>query len=934
MHPMDAVWNAEVRAEAGLATSQVSGLVSVDLKAFYELVRHEALVDRALALHFPLPILRAAVRSYRFNRHICHLQAMSEGIASEQGIIAGCSAATSLVKAYYLAPLRSIISSWQAQKFDMALSVYLDDITVSTSRGSADECAAALVFAAEDVVHMVEDELFCTLAPGKTLVVSTSKVAAKTAARKLGILQAVQAVDCGTLLGAQVRQAGRWALPAGRRAPRLRALRMQAARRRHRRAAVFRLRLGGGSSPLFSVGTKAVAGYGAEITGLSETALNKLRSMAMQHWYRGRASNTAYCLLMGDPVLDLATASMRRWASECWRSDLDCHASSRSTLQQLFAGLSALKQPANWRHVRGPLSAASLELSRLGWSWPRPFNFVDHSGQVIDLCSTSPGRLKELISQASRYGFGMQLASSSEEFNGLPVDPAPVHAFLRSKQCTARSAAIVRSLFCRAWHSRTDLKAMGYGVSSSCSFCGQEDTIEHRLWHCAHQPFAAVRARWSADFVAQVAEQPPTMVTRLWCPPVGADLPPPLDGDIFALASGSMLCAGGDWEGIDMNNPQRLPLEPEAGIVRRIIDEHATIYTDGSMIHDGYPLSRRAGWGVAVLAGSGEQLASFFGPVPRSLPQTAPVAEWAAAIVCARLWHQHLSAPLGDCLQVVNATRGLLGGLLFKGSPTATFLRQCVIMFGGQLGMQKVKAHRSLEESEGPADRISIMGNNAADAAAGMASASHPSPSPAEAAICRRQWQFCSADLPLAAAEIAAAWPSTRQLLGGGGRLVWEGCRGVDFRARGGRVGRLARAIVPTADAHNFLPLGGQILCGKCLSRARTWKIANTRSAHEACTGNSIGLTAAMESQQLGHVLAMGIFNGKPQVLCLHCGKHTSTNFQGLSSRCTHPTAKGQEALRRFSRGLHPDPRHHRLRGEAFFRVLGTELQQFSPSHG
>ena len=88
-----------MKAEAKLADKEVSGLISVDLKQFYEEIQHDDLVSRALALRFPLPVLRAAVRGYRFNRHICHMQLMSEAIGVEQGIVAGCSTATSLVKA-------------------------------------------------------------------------------------------------------------------------------------------------------------------------------------------------------------------------------------------------------------------------------------------------------------------------------------------------------------------------------------------------------------------------------------------------------------------------------------------------------------------------------------------------------------------------------------------------------------------------------------------------------------------------------------------------------------------------------------------------------------------------------------------------------------------------------------------------------------------
>ena len=70
--PVDPVWYAEIAAEVGTAEGKVASLVSLDLQAFYEHIRHEDLASRVLSLAFPLGVLRCALRAYRCNRHIVH----------------------------------------------------------------------------------------------------------------------------------------------------------------------------------------------------------------------------------------------------------------------------------------------------------------------------------------------------------------------------------------------------------------------------------------------------------------------------------------------------------------------------------------------------------------------------------------------------------------------------------------------------------------------------------------------------------------------------------------------------------------------------------------------------------------------------------------------------------------------------------------------
>ena len=97
---MYVVWKAETRAEAAHSSKRCAAAVTMDTRKYYEIVQHQQLADRAMALDYPLPCLRAALRGYAMTRYIVHMGASSEGLATRQGIPAGDGFATSLVKAH------------------------------------------------------------------------------------------------------------------------------------------------------------------------------------------------------------------------------------------------------------------------------------------------------------------------------------------------------------------------------------------------------------------------------------------------------------------------------------------------------------------------------------------------------------------------------------------------------------------------------------------------------------------------------------------------------------------------------------------------------------------------------------------------------------------------------------------------------------------
>ena len=356
-------------------------------------------------------------------------------------------------------------------------------------------------------------------------------------------------------------------------------------------------------------------------------------------------------------------------------------------------------------------------------------------------------------------------------------------------------------------------------------------------------------------------------------------------------------------------------------------DGGLALFTDGSAGGHEWPGSKRAGWGVVVLKGE-EKVFQAQGPVPGHLPQTAPSAEWCAAEVAATIWSSHLPNPRGDCKQVVDACGGDPRQQLMRGGSHGGRLRSILQVFGGTMRMDKVKAHRDIAAAEGPEDRIDVFGNNAADEAAKFGAGMHPRPSQHEIREAARSWTLLQ-DLCKVAAEITAVWPPIRSFLQGqragrGGARPGGGKAG---RTAAGRKGSHPDAPIEDEHRHCFASFGGRLLCECCLVPARTWAGAHRRTARERCGGRSEVMWSALTSSDLGHTLAMGVFEGRAVCICLRCGCFSSAKVLGLGKPCPgKPGPHQRYALSLFKRGRHPDQRKREVAGDAFFRV-GAGMQ-------
>ena len=886
--PTSLVYRTAVEAEHAAARGLVVGAVCMDISQFYEHIDHTVLVGRAMALGYPVVPLRGAVRSYRLARYIASGCSVARPVATEKGVVAGDSFATSLVKAYYKAPFETMIFRWSMQKCAAAFDAYLDDITLATSKPSAVAVADELIECAGDVVEVIEQELGARVAAAKTQVVSNNLLVTRHVSRALGVLGPVRTSDPFVLLGVDLVMANRWR-PRARRSQQ--AGRLSAAARRRRRAAVFRRLAASKAAVLYKSGIRSVAAHGMECTGVADRPLNRLRTMAKDFLCPTRCSLSATLLLDPDPTLECSVAAAVRWAKEAWQATIDPRCLSLPRMRQIFEDMSARGVGNSWSASRGPVSAASLELCRLGWSWPSAFCFVDDLGGEWVLTSTSPTMLLKVMKESR----GRQLAKIlANKVGGLhPVDPSPILKVLASGKLldSERQRVCLRRTFQGAVVTNTRLRAMGYDVDGTCPLCGLGgDRLKHRVLFCRSPLVSAVRAECLPADVAEAAADMQEHELAGWTHTDAVAWPGPADGDLCSLARFEVYDVGLDvWVATDIKVVQQACTHDEA-----------KLFTDGSLVNDLWPSAARAGWGFVVGTPS-RPLVRAYGPVPGQV-QTVPAAEWAAVEIAARFWPGHRTPPVGYCLHVVRSLAEPAKTLKLASMYAGTLRRAmaAAIKIGSRLfGMSKVKSHQ-VSDPDMPSElQHDIFGNNLADAAAKLGACCHPQGSAGERRLGLHSFEVRTR-LAVAVAKIISVYPVVAEQFGG--RLS----RGVPPRGRA-----RPQEVVDPQQQHSFANFQGSLLCQRCFRRVDTWASAERVARKEVCPGAPQALALAMTAGDRGHSIRLIVWKGLAGVVCTSCGAHATHRCKLLASQC-RPAARSSGrswVLTRLAAGLHPDKR-------------------------
>ena len=484
--PLDQVWRTAVRAECAAPDELRFGSFQWDLEKFYERLQHPRLIAHAAKLALPLALVRTTIRAYRPPpHHMSHKSACSGCIRSHVGVVAGCAAATTWAKIGLLHATDSVFDAIPRQ-VDCQVSIYIDDFDVTVRAPTNRQVVRNLAQAAQLRVQHVEICEHVPFAlPKATVIADCAQLACqiRTALGPSGGKPCAHA----TILGVDT-VAGRSRCATIRNNRRQRMTRCSARRTRLRRFAATVP--SGRATKFFVSGIRPAATYGAQKTGVSPAPLRTLRQLAartLRPKAQGR-SLTAVSLLHGDPAGRVGYTAAARWALEAWGTVAhDPDAISLPHIASAYYSTRAEARSATWRTARGPIAVAALELQRLGWPWPTPFEYADPDGTSYSLFDLSPCTIRHHMHLATLHGLARQLARAPGPSRVLYE---PVDRLMHTRSLNPQQKWLIASVFAGAVAPHDRLRRAKYEAPAECEPCGPElghaDSLHHRLWLCPH----------------------------------------------------------------------------------------------------------------------------------------------------------------------------------------------------------------------------------------------------------------------------------------------------------------------------------------------------------------------------------------------------------------------------------------------------------------
>ncbi len=566
--PVDVVWAQAARQEAGAAKGEVAGMILEDLASFYEGINRDLLATEAAHLGFPVQLLRGSVGMYANPRLVALNGRVARQVHPRRGVIAGCAFATTYVKVLMTRALDRAMANMPA---GVMLDAYIDDLALSVV-GSRAQVVDKLAKAHDVLRAAIQHELGCSFAQEKTAVVATCAHTARLLKEAVGAQGRILEAAPNLGIDAPAAKArGAWHRSSLRRS------RLVQAARRERRLAKLSAAVGPKATRIFKSGAEKAGTYGAEVWGLNDSEVKKLRRLAaatVRPKGRGR-SLTLALLLAGAPTAAAEVLAVQQYHRVVWKGvtqrdlsrlrgttlgaidtwfkesrqyaeqlvddagyDLGTCTEGAATRRQMPEGpqthLARDGAAAAWRKVRGPIAAAHLTLARLGWRFNGPFEVQDERGYTVQLTQTSPSLLKDLLIDGVRRRMERKVGEAwgrrDPAFRGrrVCVDVALRHMRASKNGLTKKQIGAYRSGVCGAIMTNSRAAEEGYLVQNICPLCGEHgDTIHHRVYHCP-KTREAVEAAVPAWFLKEARSQAASC--RYWTTailPHPGDLAPP-----------------------------------------------------------------------------------------------------------------------------------------------------------------------------------------------------------------------------------------------------------------------------------------------------------------------------------------------------------------------------------------------------------------------
>ncbi len=569
--PIDAVYRQALKHEAAVADGLESAVLLEDLESFFESINRGILMEEAVTLGFPLALLRASLAAYIGPRMITLDGRAAREMYARDGIVPGCTFATTFVKLFYMRRLDALVARLPP---NIDVDMYIDDLAIS-GNGTSDRLVEDITSAWRNARAVLVADLGCKIADAKSRVVASSGRVARVIAGKLGIEHAVRrnAPNLGvdTTAGARRRTI--------RCGGSQRRKRFSIMGRRSRKLARLARTLGGRSIKVFTAGIAPQANYGAEIWGVSDaesTALRRAAARALRPWSRCRSLTTVH-LLHGLPTCKEDLRTVVHYAKQVWRAAADKKAAAardmdltalRQLWEKAFAGaeqivsgysqakrlgggaISSREARRAWDAVKGPVGAAALSLARVGWSFRNAFSLTDAHGEEVLLTVTSPSMLTKMLIDASKdeceRAVGRAWATTDPSFAGRRVCIDLVAKAIKNGYkdgLTPIQIGALRAAVCNGVYTRSRAVADGYEVPDQCPACGARgDTPHHRVYGCSHTKEAVLRCvpRWVYDEGRRAGPREKFWTTAAF-PHPGDDWPRPPAGieGTWTFASGA-----------------------------------------------------------------------------------------------------------------------------------------------------------------------------------------------------------------------------------------------------------------------------------------------------------------------------------------------------------------------------------------------------------
>jgi ribonuclease HI len=680
---------------------------------FYDTLRPEVVMERALAMGFPLRTLVLGMMTHQAARSLRAGEAYSEAILPAKSILAGCGLSVSWTRAVLFSMLEAAHRRYPVEHY--FIDSWVDDLS-SVIQGTAQMCEDIAVETGKQLAASCRD--LGLVISDKSKVLFNRPGAAKQVALRLqaeGIFVSASTITkdlgIGTAAGGTRRHTSVMKARRSSMAKRLSRIRVLVRQDRRCRTLIW-------------TGAKPQGTWGHQGVGLAPTAILQIRrqfAAAAMIRRSGGCTTTAFALTVGpdsDPMV-----SIRVELLQCWLQVASTTTVQPVALEKVWCKQAkTLAGPLRWGKVKGPMGAVIATLMDLGWQPEGPTRWGDPQGNRWQIDPRRAGVIPLVLAKIRQSCTSLVWRKANEHYCGQGIGEAADLTALQQvrraciKQGSWKDAALIDMVAQGACWPPARRAALGEGISSECQFCrqGVEGTLRHQAWQCPvilagigaareearHLEAAALgpaldevvgRARWSEGV-------PPPNCEAFWCRGI---LPRAGSGPLKDLLEAPPVEPVASGHAAPLGN---LKLTAEMGPL-------ITIGSDGSGGEHGSDTRlRRVGWSWVALSPEGQVLGSVHGGIEADFAQTVPRAELHAVIHFLR--HVEILEGVSvevhiDNAYVVNSFHQFVAGWrptprTLHGDLWADLVedtRGFEYVLSGRVKAFKVKAHLSLQEA-------------------------------------------------------------------------------------------------------------------------------------------------------------------------------------------------------------------------------------------